>query len=882
MVRSQEQFSKATLATAASIERLQKKVDPAYRSLRELEVVQRKVALAIDAGTVSAERGATIIAGYEARHQRAAAAASSMGGALAGLNDNVRLTSNQMLNLSRQGTDVATMFALGAPPMQIFASQIGQIYGALEEGPGGLRGSLKAAGTGIAGFARSAVSALGPGGMIIAGVSAATAAAIYFTDKTQSNLQKIDKAAKSYAETLKIIERSQRGIGAGISSVVDEAQRRTSGELAITSAREIQTQREALRAARQNALSVEPTNLLTQFPNVIREASGQVAASTIAALGQEFYDASRPIVEIRTELEQILAGPGLPGYLRDAADEMLSLVNSGNDALAAIKGLEDGAAKFRNSMRTEQLSQSVSLLEGFIPDRMMNRERINNEAANATELARSYGAVLEIERKRALAIAEIDRQEGVVRQGRELDLRAIGARTVAEQALIASERERLALSGENLDQSERAARIAQQSAMIIAQANRSAEDTLRASRSQNASAGLQGYQASAQAIIDRYQIEIEQANGAAEAVARLTEARNLDLQTLQIQTQRSLFQPQMDRLASIEAEAAALGASDEARRRLIDSLKTENDIRQAGISATGEQAETYRRNAAALSDYEDRVRRSADAWGEVKRTGEDAIDGLVGSLTSGDFKGALKSMADDVAKTVLQLGVANPLKNALFGTSYGTLNDMLGGAGAAPKLGAAAVQATGSMQVTAAVVNIGGSGIGGAIGALNDNFKGGSAAAVSGPGGGALNFVGGYKQGVNAQLTDILKQAAQISGLKVDAISGYRPGDSRFHGKGLATDVRLYGQDGSAIPNYQNAAGFRAYEKFAQVARQVQMEKYPELNDKFRWGGYFGGAKGKYGALDSMHFDVGGSRGLGMSGGSWQGGLNQGQRKSVV
>ncbi len=65
------------------------------------------------------------------------------------LNDNAdaaKLTANQMLNLSRQGNDVATMWALGAPPMQIFASQVGQIYGALQEGPGGVRGSLKALG----------------------------------------------------------------------------------------------------------------------------------------------------------------------------------------------------------------------------------------------------------------------------------------------------------------------------------------------------------------------------------------------------------------------------------------------------------------------------------------------------------------------------------------------------------------------------------------------------------------------------------------------------------------------------------------------------------------------------------------------------------------
>ncbi|TPM39383.1 hypothetical protein FJ951_27130 [Mesorhizobium sp. B2-2-3] len=63
-----------------------------------------------------------------------------------------KLTSNQMFNLSRQANDVATMFALGAPPMQIFASQAGQIVDALQQGPGGLTGSLKAVGDGILGL----------------------------------------------------------------------------------------------------------------------------------------------------------------------------------------------------------------------------------------------------------------------------------------------------------------------------------------------------------------------------------------------------------------------------------------------------------------------------------------------------------------------------------------------------------------------------------------------------------------------------------------------------------------------------------------------------------------------------------------------------------
>ncbi len=118
-----------------------------------------------------------------------------------------------------------------------------------------------------------------------------------------------------------------------------------------------------------------------------------------------------------------------------------------------------------------------------------------------------------------------------------------------------------------------------------------------------------------------------------------------------------------------------------------------------------------------------------------------------------------------------------------------------------------------------------------------------------------------FRSGVDPRLMDILQTAAlKTPGYSVTGISGLRPGDPRFHGKGLAADISLTDRaTGKVLPNYQNGSAFAAYERFAQTARAVQMEKYPELADRFRWGGYFGGGKGKYGALDTMHFDLGGA-----------------------
>jgi hypothetical protein len=52
------------------------------------------------------------------------------------------LSSHAMSNLAFQVNDVATMAAMGADPLRILASQAGQFYQILQQGEGGVRGSL--------------------------------------------------------------------------------------------------------------------------------------------------------------------------------------------------------------------------------------------------------------------------------------------------------------------------------------------------------------------------------------------------------------------------------------------------------------------------------------------------------------------------------------------------------------------------------------------------------------------------------------------------------------------------------------------------------------------------------------------------------------------
>lgn len=138
----------------------------------------------------------------------------------------------------------------------------------------------------------------------------------------------------------------------------------------------------------------------------------------------------------------------------------------------------------------------------------------------------------------------------------------------------------------------------------------------------------------------------------------------------------------------------------------------------------------------------------------------------------------------------------------------------------------------------------------------------------------------GSAPGVDPRLAKILQQASSSlpDGYTAKIVSGLREGDPRFHGRGMATDLQIIDPQGNPLANYQDAKTFRTYEQLAQAARRTQMQVAPELSDQFRWGGYFSGGKGKYGALDLMHFDLGGGNGLGMAGGSWEKGLTDQQR----
>lgn len=134
--------------------------------------------------------------------------------------------------------------------------------------------------------------------------------------------------------------------------------------------------------------------------------------------------------------------------------------------------------------------------------------------------------------------------------------------------------------------------------------------------------------------------------------------------------------------------------------------------------------------------------------------------------------------------------------------------------------------------------------------------------------------------GVDPRLWEIVQAAVAASPYDAVIRSGseQRAKNGTNHNKGWAVDVTLVDPStGQKLPDYQDGAAFSAYEQYAQAARVYQQDRYPELENVFRWGGYFskdGKATG-YGAADLMHLDINPNAKGAMALGSWSKGAKQ-------
>ena len=203
---------------------------------------------------------------------------------------------------------------------------------------------------------------------------------------------------------------------------------------------------------------------------------------------------------------------------------------------------------------------------------------------------------------------------------------------------------------------------------------------------------------------------------------------------------REYLRTQQDSIAKSQLELGLIGQTEAARRRILALYEAELQIRDMHHDRNGEEAVKIRQAAVAAAEAEAKTKRVRDAWGEVQKAGENAIDGIFAALKKGDIGGALESIASEIGTMFEELAITNPLKNAIFGSDYATMGDVggLGGiwdrlTGKAGPLEIAGIssKSVGAMSVTAGQVIIN-AGLGGIAGLGGGNTNGAPFAGLGG------------------------------------------------------------------------------------------------------------------------------------------------------
>ncbi|TPJ60821.1 phage tail length tape measure family protein [Mesorhizobium sp. B2-6-1] len=389
--------------------------------------------------------------------------------------NSARLTSGQLLNLSRQGNDVITMFALGAPLMQVFASQAGQVFDALESGPAGALGSLKAIGGGLLSFVAT------PLGAVTVATTAAVAGLAAYATFGREHIRDVDEVLKDHEKNIRALKdaygeaadsaiaygkaASNEGrAGIAIPTAITELELRLSlAEATRTASRSMTANANGLQGGSQFGPSV--TSQFKDFAAEIDKFQGTIAQGNPDLLAfrkaiTEKWDLDRNNEALTNEASALLkltdaaakAALALP-----AAKAAIDALNNGRyPSFADIQPRQD--YEDRNSANLTWMERQRAAALGGIGAKSPNQLRA---AAMATEAARpsaagesddvrqyriaSAGALAYAQAVHSLAEAQKDRARALDQTlaGQQLDLDLVG-KTAGEAARLRMEFDQIA------------------------------------------------------------------------------------------------------------------------------------------------------------------------------------------------------------------------------------------------------------------------------------------------------------------------------------------------------------------------------------------------------------------------------------------------------
>ncbi|WP_026784211.1 phage tail length tape measure family protein [Pleomorphomonas koreensis] len=692
-----------------ALDNLRAKYNPLFATIQQYKAAQTEIRTAHAMGALSADEMTAALARQRQQALSTIAAIKGLGTAQA-QNGAASATRRNYgwQQLGLQGNDVLTMAMLGAPAGQIAASQGPQIFQTMQMWDGGVSGAMSDISSTVTGLITRFPLL----------TAAAAAAGLAMTGIYVITRREGPSTEEALARHEELVKRIKDAYGDAAASV---------GKL--------RTEEKSILAfqAGQNATDLK-TNLSAELErerNALRarfiDQSGMTfgAALPIEAPLRSFIESSdesgKSLEELRKKLTDIGANTA-DNDLKKLIDSIIETTAETDTLRAtvetALRDLPKLSAEYQKFVRNQALaSNGFRQLGDFIPDQRTNAQKIEDIYGSSIGSAQTLGEVETLNRRRAEALAEVQRQLDLTRQSDDLGTQAILARTAAERASIAAAQARVEAlrqggrSEAEIAEAERAAR-----ANVFAQESASSRSTLEQAQRSAAGVGLTGLPATIAQINARYDLEIQKAEGAKEAIDNLRKARELEIQTA---TRSAAIQPLQDTAQSaseleraVALQRATFGKSAGDAANLTEQMRLYNEYARAGIQITPELsraiAEAGARYGAAAGEMDKVTKAQQDAIGRIDGL-RSATNSMLGSLLEGDW--------DSIGKTATNWAsgiITDQLTQGLLGRQ-GEAGGGLFGDLASSLLGGTARGASAANPV---FVTFGGAGAGGLFGNL--------------------------------------------------------------------------------------------------------------------------------------------------------------------
>lgn len=549
---------------------------------------------------------------FEQGHREAQKELTKFQAAGSGVVQSTSAQRHGMQQLSMQLNDVATMYALGARPMQIFASQGGQVIQAMT--------LMSQGGKGLVGFLA------GPWGMAI---TTATIVLVPFV----SQLFEAERAAKLAEEGADGLARAQSALGNVFDMVSGKLN--TQNQLLILNARltAINLREEARQKERAFDATVKDARLPSVWSALRSNMGPKQAGANSAAVRALLVGVKNGAITSDQALQFSkgldLRGTGLSvEQIRQAiVDQEVAKVN--NQAATLIdQSLDSGQLAGEFIQPGPKGRQSPKTPKG--PDAAKIEGRFNDELASLTDRT----------------LSAMERQATNAEDEAEFRLRGVELARVRTLADIKANADYSKVQKERLSQQ----------VEELAEWERKGIELDKQARIEREQAGL---------AQDRHQAAVEDLRLQEQMAGTQEERKQLALKLFDLEEryQRSLLQ---STIASETAEEA-----DKERARLaLARLDESAGRRRAGVTQANEtEVERYLRH---LDKTEAQIGEAMDgvAIDGLERLNDGLTDAIMGAESLGDvFHSVANQIIADLLRIAIQQTIIRPLAEALFGGS---------------------------------------------------------------------------------------------------------------------------------------------------------------------------------------------------------------------